>query len=285
MSSSAFFAEYATDVVLRDGTTLHLRPIRPDDDSKLLDLFQRMSDESLYYRFMSVQRLSPEKAAEWSHIDYDRQFVIVGECGGPLAAVAGYYRSEHALDRAEVAFSIPDALQGRGIGTRMLERLAEIGRERGLRAFDAYVLGDNRRMMTVFLESGFEVTQRLDHGVFHVSLLLEPTVQFEERSAERSQKAASASMRPFFEPKVVAVVGANRERGRIGSETLRNLRETGFTGTLVPVHPDVDEIDGLRAYPSVSAIPEPVDLAVIVMKIISNFLTGGGKPDRIKIGH
>ncbi|OFW24499.1 MAG: hypothetical protein A3G21_18235 [Acidobacteria bacterium RIFCSPLOWO2_12_FULL_66_21] len=265
MSSSAFFAEYATDVVLRDGTTLHLRPIRPDDDSKLLDLFQRMSDESLYYRFMSVQRLSPEKAAEWSHIDYDRQFVIVGECGGPLAAVAGYYWSEHALDRAEVAFSIPDALQGRGIGTRMLERLAEIGRERGLRAFDAYVLGDNRRMMTVFLESGFEVTQRLDHGVFHVSLLLEPTVQFEERSAERSQKAASASMRPFFEPKVVAVVGANRERGRIGSETLRNLRETGFTGTLVPVHPDVDEIDGLRAYPSVSAIPEPVDLAVIVV--------------------
>ena len=132
--------------------------------------------------------------------------------------MAGYYRSDRDRTRAEVAFSIPDALQGRGIGTRMLERLAEIARERGLHAFDAYVLGDNRRMMDVFLESGFEVSQALEHGVFHVSLLLEPTEEFTERSAERSQKAASASMRPFFEPKVVAVIGASRDPGahRVG---------------------------------------------------------------------
>jgi acetyl coenzyme A synthetase (ADP forming)-like protein len=265
MSTPAYPAEYATDVVLRDGTTLHLRPIRPEDDEKLLDLFSRMSQESLYYRFMSVPRLNLEKAAAFTRIDYDTQFVLVGEAGGPLAAVAGYYRSDRCPDRAEVAFSIPDALQGRGIGTRMLERLAEIARERGISAFDAYVLGENRRMIDVFVESGFAVSQELERGVFHVSLSIEPTAAFTERAAERSQKAAAASMRAFFEPSVVAVVGANREPGRIGSEIFRNLRETGFTGTLVPVHPDAPEIDGLKAWPTVADVPGPVDLAIIVV--------------------
>jgi acetyl coenzyme A synthetase (ADP forming)-like protein len=257
--------EYSTDVVLRDGTTLHLRPVRADDDEKLLEMFSRMSQESLYYRFMSVPRIDLERARSFTQVDFDRQFVLVGETGGPLAAIAGYYQSGRAPGRAEVAFSVPDAWQGRGIGTRMLERLAEIARDRGITAFDAYVLGENRRMMDVFLESGFEVTQGLEHGVFHVSLSLEPTASFTARAAERSQKAASASMRSFFEPGTVAVVGASRHPGRIGSEILRNLRETGFTGALIPVHPVAERIDGLRAFPSVSAIPDPVDLAIIVV--------------------
>jgi acetyl coenzyme A synthetase (ADP forming)-like protein len=258
-------AEFAVDVVLRDGTTLHLRPVRPDDDRRVLELYSRMSQESLYYRFMSVPRIDLERARSFTAVDLDRQFVLVGEAGGPLAAVAGYYRSDRHPERAEVAFSVPDALQGRGIGTRLLERLAEIARLRGITAFDAYVLGDNRRMMDVFLESGFEVTQALDDGVFHVALSLEPTAGFTERAADRSQKAAAASMRSFFEPRVVAVVGASRTPGRIGSEILRNLHETGFTGTLVPVNPDATEIGGLAAFPRVSAVPGPIDLAIIVV--------------------
>ena len=265
MQSVTSSSEYAIDVVLRDGTTLHLRPVRPDDDRKLLELYQRMSEQSLYYRFMSVPRIDLEKASQLARADDDRQFVLVGEAGGPLAAVAGYYRSDRDPARAEVAFSVPDALQGRGIGTRMLERLAEVGRARGVRVFDAYVLGENRKMMDVFLESGFEVTHQLDHGVFHVTMSIASTAEFEERAAERARKAAAASMRPFFEPRAVAVVGANREPGRIGFEILHNLRATGFTGTLVAVHPNAGEIDGLKAYPRVSAIPAPVDLAVIVV--------------------
>jgi acetyl coenzyme A synthetase (ADP forming)-like protein len=257
--------DYSTDVVLRDGTTLHLRPVRPDDDEKLLDLFSRMSKESLYYRFMSVPRLDLSRMASFTHIDYDKHFVLVGDCAGRLGAIAGYHRLDHAPDRAEVAFAIVDALQGRGIGTRLLERLAEIARDRGIMLFDAYVMGDNRRMMDVFLESGFAVTQELERGVFRVTLQLEPTPFYTERAAERSVKAAAASMRTFFEPAGVAVVGANREPGRIGSEILRNLRETGFTGKLIPVHPDADTIQGLKVWPSISAIPDPIDLAVIVV--------------------
>lgn len=255
----------SSDIVLRDGTTLHLRPVRPDDDEGVLELFRQMSELSLYYRFLSVPKLDRRKVAEFTRADGEQQFVLVGECGGWLAGMAGYYVDEGHPERAEVAFSVRDAMQGKGIGTRMLERLAEIARERGICAFDAYVLGENRRMLEVFLESGFEVSQQPERGVFHVTLSLEPTAQFAARSAERAQKAAHASMRPFFEPKVVAVVGANREPGRIGSEILRNLRTTGFTGTLVPVHPDAGTIDGLQAYARVTDIPDPVDLAVIVV--------------------
>jgi len=74
-----------------------------------------------------------------------------------------------------------------------------------------------------------------------------------------------ADLTPFFEPACVAVIGASRERKKIGSEILHNLAATGFTGTLVPVHPTAGTIQGLKAYPRVADIPAAVDLAVIVV--------------------
>ena len=257
--------EYTADVVLRDGSTLHLRPVRPDDDVKLLDMLRHMSSEALYYRFMTVPRIDLAKAAQLTKADFNRQYVLAGECAGAIVAIAGYYVDEASPKCAEVAFAVADAWQGRGIGTRLLECLAEIGRRRDIRTFDAYVLGENRRMMDVFLESGFTVAQQLDKGVFHVTLQLEPSSTFTDRALARSQQAAAASMRWFFEPKTVAVIGANRGRGRIGSEILHNLRETGFAGTLVAVHPQADTIDGIPAYSTVTAIPGSVDLAVIAV--------------------
>src|SRR5688572_23174109 len=237
--------EYSADVVLRDGSTLHFRPIRADDDARLLDLLHRMSAEALYYRFLSVPRLDEAKARELVRPDPERHRVLVAEYGGIIVATAGYYSTARAPEHAEVAFAVADAWRGRGIGTRMLECLADIARKAGVRAFDAYVLGENRRMMDVFRESGFAIRREMDHGVFHVSLELEGSPLFAEKAAERSQLAAAASMRPFFEPKVVAVIGANRARGRIGSEILHNLIASGFQGTLVPVHPEAREIEGL----------------------------------------
>lgn len=256
--------DYSADVVLRDGSTVHLRPIRADDDLRLLDMLHRMSADALYYRFLSVPKIDRDKAREMTRVDDEHQCVLVAESAGTIVATAGYYGSART-DRAEVAFAVADAWRGRGVGTRLLECLAEIGRRAGLRAFDAYVLGENRRMTDVFRESGFGVTRELDHGVFHVSLQLEVSPVFTERAADRSQQAAAASMRPFFEPKVVAVVGANRTRGRIGSEIFHNLIASGFTGTLVPVHPDAPVVEGLAARPRLSDIEGPVDLAIIAV--------------------
>ena len=262
MTLSAF--DYSADVVLRDGSTVHLRPIRPDDDLRLLDMLHRMSEEALYYRFLSVPKIDRDKAREMVQVDPERQRVLVAEYAGDIVATAGYYISTHA-DRAEVAFAVADAWRGRGIGTRMLECLAEIGRRSEIRTFDAYVLGENRRMIDVFLESGFAVSRRMDHGVIRVSLDLELSPSFTERTLTRSEQAAAASMRPFFEPDVIAVIGANRLRGRIGSEILHNIIANGFTGRVVPVHPDASAVEGLPAVRRVSDIDGPVDLAVIAV--------------------
>ena len=260
-----FLQQYESDVVLRDGTTLHLRPVRAEDRPRLLEFYRKLSSESLYYRFFTVATLEGEKLESMLAIDYRRQFALVGDLRGRIVAVAGYARVPEASDRAEVSFAIADALQGRGIGTRLLERLGEVARDQGIRTFEAYVLGENRRMIEVFLDSGYEVSRRLEGGVFHVALSLETTDTYQERSAARAQQAATASMRLLFEPKVVAVVGASRTRGKIGAEIFHNLRATPFQGTVVPVNPDATPIDGVTAYARVSTIPFDVDLAVLVV--------------------
>jgi acetate---CoA ligase (ADP-forming) len=252
------------DIILRDGSTVRLRAVRDGDADAIVDLFAGLSERSLYYRFMTTHRVDLAEARRIAAPDPEN-VLIVAERGHALCGLAGYYRAPAKPERAEVAFAVTDALQGHGLGTRMLERLAEIGRERGVRVFDAYVLGDNLAMMDVFLQSGFALTQGLEQGVFHIAFDLEPTAQFESMSGRRAQIAAAASLRPFFEPRTIAVVGANAGRGRIGSEILHNLRETGFTGTLLPVHPTATEIDGLPAYRSVRDIAGDVDLAVIVV--------------------
>jgi acetyl coenzyme A synthetase (ADP forming)-like protein len=252
------------DIILRDGSTVRLRAVRETDASAIVDLFAGLSERSLYYRFMTTHRVDMAEARRIAASDA-ANLLIVAERGTGLCGIAGYYRAAAQAERAEVAFAVADALQGHGLGTRMLERLAEIGREQGVRAFDAYALGDNLAMMDVFLQSGFTLTQGLEQGVFHVVLDLAPTVQLESASGRRAQIAAAASLRPFFEPRSIAVIGANAERGRIGSEILHNLRATGFTGRLVPVHPTAAVIDGLTAYPRIGDVPGDVDLAVIVV--------------------
>ncbi len=179
--------------------------------------------------------------------------------------LCGYYLDTIDRQRAEVAFAIADRLQGRGIGTRVLERLADLARPAGVRVFDAYVLDGNDRMMECFLDSGYRASRHISDGVIHIELSLEPTLDHLERAAQRSQVAATASMKPFFEPRTVAVIGANRQRGKIGAEILHNLQASGFTGKVIPVHPSADDVQGLRAYSRVLDIPDDVDLAIIVV--------------------
>jgi acetyl coenzyme A synthetase (ADP forming)-like protein len=253
------------DVVLRDGSTLPLRAARHDDIDALVAFFAGLSPESRYYRFFGMPILDATAVAGLIPMDATRGVALVGDCGGRIVAFAGYYRAADDPGRAEVAFAIADAFQGRGIGTRLLEQLARLAWTERVRTFDAYVLHENRKMMDVFLESGYRVSRRLEGNVIHVELSLERTFDSDEKAAQRSQLAARASMQRFFEPRTVAVVGANRERGKIGSEILHNLQAAGFTGTIIPVHPTATELQGFHAYPRVSDIPGVVDLAVIVV--------------------
>lgn len=252
------------DVVLRDGSTVSFRSARDEDVPHVRRFFEALSPESQYQRFMGLPRLDDSRVRQLVAQGPD-SLALLATCGDRIVALAGFYRHQTRRDRAEVAFAIADALQGRGIGTRLLERLADHARERHIEFFDAEVKASNRRMLDVFAESGFSLTQNVESGVTHVVLSLERSKTFAERSAYRARVAATASMRAFFEPRSVAVVGASRRRGKIGSEILNNLIAAGFAGTISAVHPTARDIQGRPAYPSVAAIPGEVDLAIIAV--------------------
>jgi acetyl coenzyme A synthetase (ADP forming)-like protein len=266
MEMSNYPARYESDILLRDGSTLHLRPIKPDDAHALIDFHKRLSPRSVYFRYFSpLPELGEDRAVTISTVDYHNNFGLIGELAGRLVAFACYYRDGQALDRAEVAFVTEDALQGRRIATRMLERLAEIARDHGIATFEAYVLGDNRKMMDVFINTGFEVERRLDGGIFHVTFPIIPTPESEEKSAMRSHAAASASMKVFFEPKSIAIVGAGRRRGSIGAEVFHNLVQAGFQGVAYPVNERARVVGSVRAYTRIIDIPDDVDLAILIV--------------------
>jgi acetyl coenzyme A synthetase (ADP forming)-like protein len=253
------------DVVLRDGSTLALRRAGPADAGTILEFVSGLSDRSYYQRFFGASKLTLAGARHLAIETPGMGVSFLGECGGRVVALAGYFKERPDADRAEVAFAIADTLQGKGIGTRLLERLAELARRDGIRVFEAFVLAGNRQMLGVFVDSGFDVQQELEAGVVRVTLSLDPTGTFEDRAASRARVAASASIRPFFEPRSVAVVGASRTRGHIGAEILHNLIATGFGGPIYPVHPVATEIQGLKTTTRVTDIEGPVDLAIIVV--------------------
>ncbi len=264
VAEAAYPAHEERDVVLRSGSTLRLRPIRPSDAPALLAFYKRLSPDSLYFRFFSVPRIDAERAEGFCRVDYDSLFALVGEAAGRIVAVAHYFRDPKRPERAEVAFTVEDALQGQGVGTRLLERLADIARQHGITTFEAEVLGHNRRMIDVFHNCGFDTTRRrIEEGVERIVLDLTPTAHYEEQSAERSERAATASMKLLFEPEVVAVIGASRERGKIGAEIFYNLVSNGFRGKVVPINPKAKEILGIPSFARLTDVPGPVDLAVL----------------------
>ncbi len=254
---------YRVDVVLRDGSTLLLREARPEDERELRAFYDHLSQSSLYSRFFTVPKTSVKEVSRLLSADPGDDVVLVGESEGHIVAVGNATRDRAQPARAEVAFAIADAAQGRGIGTHLLDSLADIARRREIAFLDAYVLGDNVQMMRVFEDSGFRLERDLEAGVYHVALSLEGTDRRREPAAARALTAATASMTAVFSPASLVVVGANRARGRIGSELLHNIIAGGYTGRLFVVHPSAPSIDGIRAYASVADLPEPVDLAIV----------------------
>ncbi|MCO5993664.1 bifunctional acetate--CoA ligase family protein/GNAT family N-acetyltransferase [Actinoallomurus rhizosphaericola] len=380
---------WEADVVLADGGTAHLRPIRAGDAELLREFYARLSPESIYYRFFSPRpQLTDREIEHFTTVDYvDRVALIAtigdamvavvrydrlgrrpaapggaagaatgadapggaptgadgpegrtaagrpsaageasasggasvtgapsapgeapapgeasassgasasGEAsatGGPSAAgapsasggasapggtsaagediwraaVAGYTAAAESADTAEVAFLVEDAQQGRGLGTVLLEHIAAAARERGIRRFIADVLPENRRMTTVFRAAGYEAQQRFEDGVIRLTLDLEPTETSREVMAAREHRAESRSIQRLLFPGSVAVIGASREARSVGQTVLRNLLGGDFAGPVFPVNPTAPAVAGVRAYPAVAAIPDPVDLAVVAV--------------------
>ncbi|MCM2314825.1 MAG: GNAT family N-acetyltransferase, partial [Thermoanaerobaculia bacterium] len=264
-AASPYPAHWSWDVVLRSGSTLHIRAIRPSDAPGLLELFRSLSPEAMHSRFFDMRTPEDALLASPANIDYDDIFGIVGEIGGRIVAVAHYYRGRKHRDHAEAAFTVSHEMRGCGVGTSLLELLAEVARASGITTFTAEVLDSNKAMMDVFLDSGFAVEKKSVSGTVGFRFSLEETPKYEEKSAERDQKAAFASMKSLFEPRAIAVVGASTRRGQLGAEVFHNLIAGGFKGRLYPVNPVAETVEYVPCFARVRDIPGPVDLAIVVV--------------------
>ncbi len=255
------------DVVLKDGSTIHVRPIRPDDEARLLELFRSLSDQSRWLRFfapVSDAVLTAEAHREVT-IDYTSRFGVVATKGSEERIVGHAFYITSNEDRAEVAFTISDEFQGRGLGTILLGQLAAIASANGIHVFEGDVLSPNHKMIGVFRESGFPIKTEVETGQLRVTFPTELTPEAIERFEQRERSAATSALKAFFQPRSVAVIGASRRRDNISGKVFHNLLSYGFNGPVYPVNPVAEVVQSVSAYPTVEAIPGPVDLAVIVV--------------------
>ncbi len=302
-------AHWETHAVLKDGSTVEIRPIRADDRSALDAFHNRQSRESIYFRFFRYRpELSDKELDYFTQVDYRDRMAFVALLGQEIVAVARY---EKWKDRssAEVAFFVDDDHHGKGIGTLMLEYLAAAGRDRGLSGFTASVLAENYRMLAVFRSAGFEVSTRFADGVIEVDLGIELTAETTTLIADRQRQSTARSVARILEPSSVAVIGASRHPGSVGFELVRNLVAAAggpapASRRIFAINPNIDEVNGLDTYPTIAAAtdalrsaaagdgsdgaaedgdrpPETIDLAVVAVRaelvqdVVSQCATAG----------
>ena len=258
-------AHREADVALRDGSTVHVRPLRADDREALLGFFGELSDEARGFRFFSPSA-SLDSAVDLAvDVDYTERFGLVATRGAErrLVGHAAYFGAGDG--RAEIAFAIADDLQGRGLGTILLAHLAQVAEDAGIELFEAEVLPANHRMLEVFRESGFPVEMTAEPGGIHATLPTSFSPEAVERFENRDQIAAAAAMRHFLAPRSIAVIGASRERGTVGGEIFHNLLDLGFNGPVYPVNASAEVVQSVRAYPTIAEVPGDVELAVVAV--------------------
>ena len=256
---------WEADVVLTDGGTAHLRPIRPDDGDRLRAFHARLSEQTVFNRFFAYRPvLSDDDVARFTRVDHDDRAALVATLHGEIIGVVRYDRLPGTAD-GEVAFVVEDAHQGRGLGPVLLEHLAAAARERGIERFVADTLPTNRAMLGVFRTAGYSVQRVLADGYVELSFPIRQTRTSLEVMRAREHRAEARSVRRLLAPRSVAVVGASREPGAPGHEVLRSLLTHGFEGPVFPVNPAAAHVSGVRAYADVRDVPDQVDLAVVAV--------------------
>ena len=265
--TSEYPAHWEADVVLRDGSTAHLRPIRPDDAEELARMHRQQSQTSIYLRFFTYKSsLSSKELQRFTQVDHRDRVALIVLRGGEIIGVGRYDRLDDPLE-AEVAFNIADSQQGRGLGSILMEHLAVAARENGIRRFSAEVLPENRKMLSVFQESGFEISRRFDDGVVAVEFSIDPTAKVRAVMESREHRAEAKSVSELLAPESVAVIGASREWGSVGYALLENLIEGGFTGPVYGINRDALELAGMISRTSLDEVPGEVELAVVAVPV------------------
>ncbi len=255
--SGNYPAHWEADVVLRDGSSMHIRPITPEDADALQRFHMRQSERSTYMRFFApMERLSESMLREFTNVDHRDRVALVLVDGTEIIAVGRFERLPGG--DAEVAFNVADSAQGKGLGSVLLEHLAAAGRELGVRRFVADVLPQNARMLRVFSDAGYDVHSRMEDGIVSVSFTITTTEKSLAVLAEREQRAEALSMASVMRPQSVVLVCAGEEGEAFGRFLLTALTQEGAPPVQIVGLPGVP-----GAVTELAHVRAPVDLALL----------------------
>src|SRR5574342_541892 len=176
MAPDAYPGALERQMALKNGETLRIRPIRPDDEPRLVALYSRLSRHTAYQRFFTVmRRLPPDWLHYFANVDYRRRLALVAEretiAGVELVGVGRYEPSDDEAT-GEIALVLEDGYQGQGLGAVLLDSIVRAGTERGLTRFRAYVLAENHRMLRLLARHTRIIERKTEQG--EVTVLFEP---------------------------------------------------------------------------------------------------------------
>ena len=267
----AYPRHWEADVVASDGGVVHLRPILPTDADALVAFHDRLSDRTRYLRYFGAHPyLSPREVERFTVVDHRARVAFIALLGDEIIAVGRYEGTarpdgDGVTGPAEIAFVVRDDHQSRGLGSILLEHLTAAARERGVRRFEAEVLAENSQMVRVFRDAGYQVSRQFEDGVMHLEFDVDPTERSLEVRDAREQRAEARSVHNVLHPRSVAVIGASTDPEKVGHAVLLSLLRGNFAGPVFPVNPEARSVRGVRAYASVTDIPDDVDLAVVAV--------------------
>ncbi|WP_370350896.1 GNAT family N-acetyltransferase [Catenulispora sp. EB89] len=256
--------------LLTDGATVSIRPTTPQDLDGLNAMFAGLSPESLRMRFFASGSAAGRSAAQRLCEPHPDRIAMVASVrrgeGEEIVGEGEAWRLRAHADAAEVGFTVADGWRGRGIGTLLLEHLADAARAIGIRTFVAETLSENLAMKQVIASAGLHHSATFEHGgtVFHEIDLAEDDAYLDV-VADREFAASAASLQPLFRPRGVAVVGVGRRPGGVGRAILDHLVTGEFDRPLFAVNPHADEIAGVPCAHSIELLPDQVDLAVLAV--------------------
>jgi len=260
----------ASYALLSDGSTVEIRPARPQDADDIRQMHEQMSPDNAYFRFFSFSPQAPEREAQrLARPAGPDHAALLARLDGKLIGVASY-EPTHRPGIAEIAFAVSDEMHGRGVATLLLEHLVSLARQRRLTAFAAETLPENLAMQRVFADAGLPVDRQFADGVIELTMPLPGhdggrLDHYLDAVAGRASTAEVASLRHLLQPASVAVIGASRRRGSVGREILRNIVAAGFAGPVYPVNPHGRSMEGRACLASAAELPLGVDLAVIAV--------------------
>jgi acyl-CoA synthetase (NDP forming)/GNAT superfamily N-acetyltransferase len=252
-------------IALRDGSTARVRPVLPADAPALRAFLGGLSDSSRRLRYFTLGVDLDDAAQRAAAGDRPSGYGLIATTGAEERVVAHAVFELERPGRAEVAFAVADEMQGRGLATVLIAHLAQAASARGIGTFTAIVLPENRRMISVFRESGFAVHVRASRDGIEIEFPTELGEDARRRFEDRDRVAAVAAVERIVRPRSVAVIGASRRPDSFGGATFRHALAGGFRGELYPVNPNVDFVGSRRASASVLDTPGPVELAIVAV--------------------